>query len=259
MLDYYEEWLITRDPLRTHVVNGVPQVEVHALIEIPMPPDLLERFGYDRVLYASTFDRVVIDDMGQLHIVEYKTAKRIQTLFFQTDPQVGAYCWVGRALYGTPIASVIYQQHLKEVPHPPQLAKGRPSIAKNQHTSRTLYRKALLNIFGSANRFPGECVDMLNHLERQESPEADRYIRRDSIERNEYQAESEGAKLMLELEEMLNPDIPLYPSPTRDCGHLCSFNHACVSMDDGSDWEYELELGFTQKTPIFDSWRKYLD
>jgi hypothetical protein len=29
-------------------------------------------------------------------------------------------------------------------------------------------------------------------------------------------------------------------------------------MDDGDDWEYELEVGFRQKDAVFDGWRAYL-
>lgn len=260
MLDYYEEWLVARDPLQTFIFPDAThtdqfQVEVHALIEIPFPTP-----HYDQVLYAVTLDRVSIDEHGQLWIVEYKTAKRIQTLFFQTDPQVGAYTWIGPQLYGRPIAGVVYQQHRKDVPDDPRIVQGgHPSVAKQQLTTHRKYRRSLINIYGEVLRAPAPCVDMLNELERLETPDADKFIRRDKIERNAYQAQSEGEKLMMELEEMLNPNLPLYPAPTRECGHLCSFKHACVALDDGSDWKLELEAGFTQKEASFDSWRKFLE
>ena len=55
---------------------------------------------------------------------------------------------------------------------------------------------------------------------------------------------------------MLNPDLPLYPNPDRTCQFMCSFNSACVSLDDGSDWESELEMNFQQRERNYDSWRK---
>lgn len=55
--------------------------------------------------------------------------------------------------------------------------------------------------------------------------------------------------------DMLDPLLPLYPNPTRQCSHLCSFNSPCVSMDDGSDYEYELELGYEYKPGEYDGWR----
>ena len=256
MIDYYaDHWLIARDPLKTFIWQGRPQVEVHAVVEVPFQTP-----HYDKVLYACTLDRVVEDENGGLWILDYKTAKVIQTHFFQTDPQISAYCWIGRQLYGRPIAGFIYQQHRKLVPDEPRFvaSTGRLSTAKNQSTTHRLYRHAMKKLYGDPNKAPVETIDYLNGLLQTESEHADKFIRRDFIYRNEHQAEAEGAKLMLELEEMLNPDLPLYPSPTRDCGHLCSFMNACVSMDDGSDWQRELEIGFKQKDDKFDNWREYL-
>lgn len=256
MLDYYtDHWLVARDPLKTFVWRGKPQVEVHALIEVPFKSP-----HYDRVLYAVTIDRVVEDEMGGLWLVDYKTAKRIQTLFYQTDPQISAYCWIARQLYGRPITGFIYQQHRKDVPDDPRiLSTGKVSTAPSLKTSHRHYRRTLINLYGDVLRAPKENVDYLNYLNEQEDDMKDRFIRRDKVYRNEHQAEAEGTKLLLELEEMLNPDLPLYPNPTRDCGPgMCSFHAACVSMDDGDDWEYELEVGFRQKDAVFDGWRNYL-
>lgn len=256
MLDYYtDHWLAGRDPLKTFVWKGQPQVEVHALIPVPITVP-----NYDRVLYAVTLDRVVEDEYGNLYIVDYKTAKRIQTLFFQTDPQVTAYFWVGNQLYDRPITGFIYQQHRKDVPDDPRvLSTGKVSTAKTLKTTHALYRRTLINQYGDVLKAPGENIDFLNFLCAQEDDQKDRFIRRDRIYRNQHQCEAEGTKLLLELEEMLDPNLPLYPNPTRDCGPgMCAFHAACVSMDDGDDWEYELEVGFRQKDAVFDGWRIHL-
>lgn len=256
MLDYYsEQWLIARDPLTTYIHDGKPQVEVHAVVRVPFSNE-----AYDNVLYAVTLDRIVIDEDQNLWIVDYKTAKQIQTHFFQTDPQISAYCWVAQQLYTKPIAGFIYQQHRKSPANlPTPLANGRLSTSRQQSiTSHRLYRQSLIKLYGEVLRAPKENVDFLNWLAEQETDTQDRFIRRDRIYRNKHQAEAEGTKLLLELEEMLNPNLPLYPSPTRDCGHLCAFQTACVSLDDGSDWQAELEYGFTPKDTTFDGWRDYL-
>lgn len=255
MLEYYADiWIPARDPLKTLIVDGKPQVEVNALVPIPIKSP-----HYDRVLYAVTLDRVVENEYGNIGIVDYKTAKRFQTHFFQTDPQISAYCWLGAQIYERPIDFFIYQQHRKDVPVPPRaLATGGISTAKGQLTTHGLYRRSLINLYGAVLNAPKANVDYLNRLAEEEDENQDRFVRRDKIFRNAFQAESEGTKLLLELEEMLNPDLPLYPNPTRECGHMCSFSNACVSMDDGGDWEYELQIGFRQKDADFDHWRKYL-
>lgn len=256
MLEYYADtWLIARDPLKTLVWNGIPQVEVHAVVEVPFSNE-----WYDKVYYAVTLDRVVEGNDGLLYIVDYKTAQRIQTQFFQTDPQISAYCWIASQLYpGRSIGGFIYQQHRKVVPEVPRiLGNGTISISRNQVTSHRLYRKALINLYGEVLKAPSENVEYLNWLNANETPEFDRFIRRDKVYRNQHQIEAEGVKLLMELPEMLNRNLPLYPSPTRECGNMCSFNNACISMDDGGDWEDELKIGFKLKDADFDSWRQYL-
>jgi hypothetical protein len=256
MIEYYADtWLVARPELQTYWHKGVPQVEVHALVEVPITTP-----HYDKVLYAVTLDRVVTDEKGNLYILDYKTAKRIQTGFFQTDPQISAYCWIGSQLYGRRIDGFIYQQHRKDIPHVPDFlsSSGKFSTAKSQNTTHQMYRKSLKGMYGDVMKAPKANVDFLNWLAEQEDQTFDKFILRDKVFSNEHQAQAEGAKLMLELEDMLNPDLPLYPNPIRECGHMCSFNNACVSLDDGGDWQAELEMAFVQKDANFDSWRNYL-
>lgn len=263
MMEYYTEyWLKERNPLKTLWVDGVPQVEVRALLEVPFKPrDFYPDSPYDKVLYSVTIDRVVEDEDGQLWLVDYKTAKQFQVMHFSIDPQVGAYYWVGNHIYpGRKIAGFIYQQHRKDLAHPPKLtAAGRISTDSRQLTSHALYRQAIVSIYGSdANKWPTDNLRLLNEIAEQETPDSDRFVRRDRIYRNEYSFESEGAKILMELEDMLNPRLPLYPNPTRDCANMCSFLHACQSIDDGSDWKYELNLSHQPKEKEQDSWRQFL-
>jgi hypothetical protein len=257
MLDYYEfDWLANRDPIRTFTFDGRLQLEVNFRIEIPFDAS---EWGFDEVVYSGTLDRVAIDENGTLWIVEYKTAKVIQTSHYQTDPQVTAYCWAASLLYpGYAIGGVIYQQHKKMVPNEPKmLASGKLSTDKRQSTTYHHLRRRIEQIYGSLDRAPVEHIDTLNHFSGLEDLEKNNFIRRDRLYRNQHQAEAEGQKVLLEVAEMLNPDLDLYPNPTRDCS-FCSFQGPCVSMDDGGDWEYELEAFNHSRETNYDSWRKKL-
>jgi hypothetical protein len=258
MMAYYEEWLETRDPLVTLEIDGVPQVEVNFQIPIPIDPDLLRSWGYDRAVYVGTIDRVVIDDLGQLWPGDYKTAKIIQTSHIDTDPQISAYCWAMRHIYNMPVGGFFYMQFKKTVPHEPAFLKSTSSfsVAKNQNTTYALYRKALQNAYGDVNRAPTPNIQYLNYLQSQETEKADSLIRFDTIERNQNQIESEGLKILQETLEMLNPDLPLYPNPTRDCSWDCGFREACIGMDSGLDWEHELELTTVDREEEVTSWRQ---
>jgi hypothetical protein len=252
MMEYYLQWLSERDSLKTFWYKGVPQVEVKGLIPVPFDPrSMYPDSSYSRVLYSVTIDRVIEDSDGFLWPIDYKTAKMIQTQHFATDPQIGAYYWAMSHLYPDHlVGGFIYQQHRKDTPNEPRItAAGRLSTDKKQLTTHRAYRKALVNIFGSQiERWPHENLEMLNYLAGEETAEADRYIRRDKIYRNQHSHEAEGTKILLEIEDMLNPNLPLYPNPTRDCS-WCPFLHSCICMDEGGDFEQELELNYITRQP----------
>lgn len=247
--------------------NGVmePQVEVNFEIPIPVEPGsvvagYLERLGVDIVLYRGTIDRVCVDEFGHLWVCEYKTAKVAQNSHFQTDPQVTTYVWACSLIYDRPVAGVIYHQFVKKMPEPPKvLASGKLSTAANLVTSSVLYRQQLMNMYGDYMKAPSVNQAKLNELMGAENGDRDRYIIRERIHRNAEQCFHEAQKILLELEDMLNPDLPLYPNPTRDCSRMCSFLTACVNMDDGSDWEAELASRYLPRDLDIDRlWRKRL-
>lgn len=257
MLQYYsEEWLKTRDPLKTFVWKGIPQLEVNFRVDIPMD---VTPYGYDKAVYSGTLDRVAEDAHGQLWIVEYKTAKSVSTLHFENDTQVSAYCWAGNFLYDRPITGVIYQQHRKEIPHEPKiLANGRISQDKAQLTTHSRLRAIVQNVYGSVEKAPMDYKVLMQHFVSVEDADKDKFIRRDRIRRNAHQCEAEGNKILMEVSEMLDPNLPLYPNPDRTCAFMCPFNGTCTSLDDGSDWEYELGILMQPRDAEYDRWRKYL-
>lgn len=260
MLDYYQEWLRTRDGLSTLWVDGIPQVEVRFQVPVDIDPVFLARVGFDACVYTGTIDRVCIDEFGRIWPLDYKTAKAIQTGHLETDAQVTAYCWAVQQIYSLPVAGFIYQQHKKQVPHEPAFLKGTGafSVAKNQVTTYALYAKALRNLYGSVEKAPGLNIQFLNNLAAEESDRADKLISREFVERNRHQIDSELAKIQAEVMEMLDPNLALYPNPTRDCSWDCDFKVACLSLDDGSDWNYEIETNTADREDLIESWRSNL-
>jgi len=261
MIDYYLDWLSTRDHLKTFVYEGKPQVEVNFQIPIPLDPAYVEACGYSQVMYSGTIDRVVEDEYGRLWVLDYKTAKSFVTSHLDTDPQIGAYLWAGSVLYpGRPFAGFVYQQHLKKLVEPPKYLSSRRmfSTAKTQATTHKAYSKALKNLYGDIKAAKPAEIEYLNFLATEESPDMDAMIRRDWEFRNETQISAEGAKILMEAADMINPELPMYPNPTRDCAFDCSFKMSCIMMDDGSDWEGDLLTSTIARDDKNDNWRKYL-
>ena len=255
MLDYYPHWIRSRPKYKTLWVDGVPQVEVDFEIELPFDAT---PYGYDQVLYRGTFDRIAIDEWDGLWIIEYKTAKQFEDRHFMTDQQVSSYSWAGQVVYDRPVMGVVYQQHKKTVPVGPRiLSAGKISTAGNMITSHRLYKIALEKLYTDVSKAPAQNIRFLGDLAAQETEHRDAYIRRDLITRNEHQIAAEGQKILLELPSMLNPDIAIYPSPTRDC-HYCAFQDPCVAVDDGSDYEEELEAISQTRAQEYNTWRPYL-
>lgn len=262
MLNYLmDDWLQTRNALKTFVYKGVPQLEINFQIEIPF--DIKAHYPnspYDRAVYSGTIDRVVVDDEGRLWGLDYKTAKTMKSSHFANDPQATVYPWAMNEIYPEyETAGLIYWQMLKATPKPPEpLKSGKISTAANMKTSRPLYRRALIDVYGSVEKAPAANIDKLNQLAMQESTERDAFVRRDKVYQNRHSQEAEGAKILMEVADMLNPDLPLYPNPTFMCPHMCSFFEECISMNDGSDWEGQLEMNTQQRAKTDESWRTAL-
>jgi len=184
----------------------------------------------------------------------------METGHLSTDPQASTYIMAAHSVFKQPIAGMIYQQHLKDVPEAPKiLSSGKVSLNKQQRTTHSLYKETLTALYGSVQSAPGSNVKFLNELLDNEGEAGDKFIKRDIIERNEQQSASESVKILLECEDMLNPDLPLYPNPTRDCSWDCKFMSPCISLDDGSDFEHELEIGYIKsKERGIDTWRTHL-
>lgn len=263
LMHYYaDEWLAHRPALDTYVdEEGRPQVEVNGAIDL----GVRTKDGR-KVMYGFTIDRVIVDEWGRLWIVEYKTTKVVRIYHFDVDDQITAYCWAAWKLYGRPVAGVVYQQFAKRLPTLPKiLASGKVSTDVRQATSAALYAYQLESMYGSIDSAPAENIQCLNKFRSMEDEDKDKFIVRHRIERNQKQTESFEAKVMLEIEDITNPDLALYPNPTKDCEWMCPMQAACVAMDDGSDWEGTLNVysqayddGLTQREKEQARWRTHL-
>ena len=257
MMSYYADyWLAARgreaDP--TLIVNGIPQTEVRFEIDLP----ILGPQG-QKVKYRGQIDRMVRDEDGFLWVWELKSAKQFRMQHFDVDDQITAYCWAAQTIYQEPIMGVIYQQHKKDVPgHPKILSNGKVSTNKTMNTSYALYRQTLMDVYGNAACFPTDNIRYLNTLVADEESDADKFIRRDKIYRNQYQIAAQGEKILLEVEDMLREGLPLYPNPSKDCSWLCPLESVCIAMDDGSDFESLLTALTCNREEQSDSWRHHL-
>lgn len=254
ILNHYLLWGQNRDTLETAYINGVPQVEITFHVPLPYKPPP----GFSEVVYQFTLDRLVIID-GEYWILDWKFYKDFSSSNLEYDQQLTAYIWAAQACFDLPIAGGILHEFKKKLPKEPKiLSNGKLSTAKTQGTTHGLYREALINMFGAVDKAPKANITCLNDLAMRESADRDDFIKRTKTRRTQAQLEAEGSKIMMELEDMCNPDLPLYPNPTRDCSWDCQLQDICLMVDRDDDWSFALNETTVQRTQEAGEWRQYL-
>lgn len=249
MFDYYvASWLPRHNEFQTYILDDVPQVEVEFRVPIP-------GLSEDEAIYGGTFDRIVTDPFGRLYVLDWKTAARIDVDKLETDPQVSAYLWAARQLYGPTVEGIVYVQFLKKLQEPPKrLNSGGFSVNRQVACTHSTYRAALVEEFGFV---PQNYIEFLNYLAGQEGPDGDMFIKRNIVRRSDYQIFNEGPKIAMQTREMLNPLTELYPNPTNMCPSDCKFRTPCLAIDSEDDWEQILKLNYSQRMELH-NWRQYV-
>lgn len=237
-------------------INGKPAVEVPFTLIL----EGLSKQANIPIVVHGTFDVIYKDKEGKLYLGDYKTAKKIDTSKLLTDPQITQYLWAAEHYFDCEFEGMIYMQFNKSTPHPPKkLKSGQFSTDKRQLTTPDLYISTLIQEFGE---IPGGYEDILDHLYSVEEEKGDQFIRMDIVTRSNFAKEQWHRYLINIGTEMINPILPLYPNPTRDCSWDCNFRGTCFSMDNDGDYKYTLNNTFvvrneTAKQEI-NPWRQLL-
>lgn len=193
--------------------------------------------------YHGTLDRIVKDKYGRWWIMDWKTAKSADTNKLDTDDQISAYMWAAEQWFGHPIHGFVYVQLTKDLPKAPKrLGTGALSVDKKQKTTYKMFREALMADYGEPRKAPAKMVEFLNHLALIETPEGDRFVRWDLVTRSKEQKVSTYHHIIAETRMMIDPDLYLFPNPTRDCIWDCPFRDACLLMEQGKEKEVQVWL-----------------
>lgn len=246
MLNYFIKWAGPNDEL-TPVY-----VEIEFNIPIVWPPEVeypgirdvhfgVNHEGYltyngEVVYYQGRIDMIAQDREGRYWIVDHKTAARLTdtTEFLELDEQMKSYAWAARLVLGIDIKGVVYSEHVKGYPQPPQELtrpyKGRwLSTNKQQDTSLELFLEAL-KVTGEAPELYADYIYFLQQEGRQ-------YIRRTPVNFSVTELDNLGRQIAFEAVDMLG-DPFTYPSPDKFSCKWCDHRTLCLAMNDGSDTEY---------------------
>ncbi len=222
MLRYYEDvWLeieidgAKRNELETFVFNGVPQIEQKFRIKIEVPNKI-----YPDVYYEGIFDRVIVDEIGRLWVLDYKTTQRFTKSDIYMNQQALTYYWAAKHLYPEKkVAGVVWWQFAKRDPFDKDTRKQKINPTKDE----------------------------------------DEYIKREWIPMKDINANNEYKNMCLQVRDMLNPNTSIYPSYGTHC-RWCSFRTSCqikLDKDDEAFRESFLSIS-TESQAYFESWRAFL-
>lgn len=240
IIAHYSLWIAVDE--KKYSDRNLEFVALEMPFEIELP-------GIDGATFGGRFDGIVKHlGTGELWIWETKTTRSISELTrsLANDEQCGLYMYAARKI-GFPVVGVLYNMLRKKAPSEPSLlSSGALSKAKSIDTSAMHYAKCIAQTFPdwSSETIQEFYGDMLDYLKDNES----KFFQRFPIYRSEQELDQLIMNLVLTAREMLNLELPLYPSPSWVTCSFCSFKAACLTMNAGGNFEVLLDEDFRIKT-----------
>lgn len=255
MLSYYKEYADREDTFAVIC-------EEHTFSVPVLDPDGKVVFAVDsrdevwkEVHIRGTQDALIQSmETGQFGILEHKSAIRIDEDYhrkLEKDEQCTTYMYAAELeakLYDLEyehISFVLYNALRKAYPKPPtELKSGLFSV--NRQTESTtigmleqfIDERNIQLIVDSDEKLQG----YVNYVRESGDKQ---FIERNYVRRNRAEIESCGNRIYMEVMDMLDPSIRIYPNPTGDWSCLnCTFRLPCIAADDGSNEQMLLEDQF---------------
>lgn len=200
------------------------------------------------VVYAGRLDVLERDHHGDIWIHDWKTAAllRDDTEYLELDDQVARYCWAMWKL-GIRVRGFVYHIQRKAAPEPPAQNKttrlGRKfSVSKQQATDYDTYLATVSTEDTEAYQM-GLYDDFLQYLKE----EGVVYYKRYQVHKSEAQIASVERNIGLEVLDMLDSSLRIYPSSGRFSCTTCAFRQPCLEKDDAGDYQYALSTMFEKR------------
>ena len=144
-------------------------------------------------------------------------------------------------MYGleyTEINRIHYVALRKAYPKPPTMTnKGLPSIDRQKESTTAemfaecIKKNNLKVVYDGSLKMQEYYAYLLERGEKQ-------FLWTEATSRNKSQILNAGLRLFYEARDMLDPDLVLYPNPSKNYSCTrCRFRAPCIAAEDGSDWE----------------------
>lgn len=194
------------------------------------------------VVYAGRIDLLAQDERDQFWVVDWKTAARLLddpfTLYL--DDQVGSYPWALWKL-GIPVAGFVYHEQKKGfIGKPTRLKVTRLgcsfSTSKSQDTDLDTFVATVAEEDTAAYQ-AGKYDDYIDWL-KESGP---KFYNRFLIYKSKEEMEETERNIGLEVLEMINPELAIYPNPGRFSCTTCAFKEPCQEKNSQGDYQYFLD------------------
>jgi hypothetical protein len=200
------------------------------------------------VVYAGRIDMLVEDILnGGYFVWDHKSCSQLayDDGFLQLDDQVGSYTAALQRQLNIDVRGFVYAEYRKAFPSPPailsRLSGGRAfSVGKNQATTLEIYRRTVQEMDTQA--FEDGCYT--EYLAWLNSKDAPKFHQRFVIIKTDEELANIWDCLTEEAQDMIDPNLRLYPSVGKFvCGN-CAYRQPCVGQFRGEDHIYTLNSLF---------------
>jgi len=239
---------------------------------IPAPPDFAgsEEWG---VGFGLRLDGVVQRTTDNTYwVFETKTCRSIgeRKTMLANDLQAAMYCWAAEQMLGVTISGVIYNLMRKKIPSIPSQLNATIStphgnlptfsVAKSTDTTFEVYKHILDGLADKrASERGGEATvrDQLrnilydHHRARLEDlwAQGNTYFERYELVKSRPQIRRALHTVWHAAQDMLDPNVPIYPRPGGLQCNYCHFRAPCLTIDNGGDPSRILEEEYQPRRP----------
>lgn len=190
-------------------------------------------------------------------LLDHKTAASIDEEYFtklEMDAQCMTYSWASQEeakIHDLPykrIDGVLYNVLAKKYPKPPSILKDGFSPSVNRQEESTTAELFMHYITSNGLEALYENTEKWKSYYEWLSRQGERnFIQRQPAIYNPYQLAQHGQHIRMIAEEMLNPSLSIYPTPSSNwtCTR-CQFRAPCLAAYDGSDFVHMLADGYEE-------------
>lgn len=192
---------------------------------------------------AGQGDMVIQDREGDYWVWENKTTAQIRDMSrLILEEQPGVYHAAMEAKLGVKISGVRFNFLRKKLPAiPEELKTGGLTKRQNIDTTYETYMTALR----AKNLDPRNYQEVLDRLQ----DKGNTFFHREDVVRSNSELRILIDRLKRVAEDMVDPDLRIYPSPDMFKCPMCPMQGPCIALADGSDWRYILDSQYRKRKP----------